>query len=259
MDKGRQRLEAARRHALHLMDELGRQELGASLQDRGWSFGFDRAKRRLGCCRGAAKLITLSAHLVTLNGLEHRDEQGVQVVADVIRHEIAHAIDFEQRRRSDHGAAWQAICRRVGAEPSRTYEGGSLTQVPGTYAARCPTCGAEQQYYRRPKRPKACGACCDAHNGGRYTEQFKMVLVERSTGRQVPYGAERRTSMRAGGREAASPAEAGYKYTATCPHCGWQTGYRRRLKRERACPKCCDRHAGGRFDERFVLDIEQNY
>lgn len=260
MSRADERLKEARKHALHLMEVLGRQELGAPLQDRGWTFHFDRAKRRLGVCRGARREISLSAHLVARNGLAHRDEQGVQVVDDVIRHEIAHAIDFERRGRSDHGRTWQAICRRVGAEPSRTYEGGSLDVVPGKYVARCPACGAEQPYYRRPKNPKACARCCDAHNGGRYAEAYRMVLTERSTGRRVRYGAERDgPRRRVGSAGAATPAEAGYKYTATCPACGWQTGYRRRIKRRRACPRCCDRHAGGRFDERFELDIEQNY
>lgn len=256
-----QRLDEARGRALHLMDELGRQELGTSLRERGWTFAFDRAKRRLGVCRGAKKEISLSAHLVALNGLEHRDEQGVPVIEDVIRHEIAHAIDFEQRGRSDHSEVWQAICQRVGAEPSRTYEGEGLDKVPGKYVARCPHCGAEHPYYRRPKRPKACAACCKAYNGGRYSEKYKLVLIDRATGQRVRYTDElrRRRGQLNASLKAVSPAEAGYKYTATCPACGWQTGYRRKLKRLHACPRCCDRHAGGRFDERFVLEIEQNY
>lgn len=255
-----ERLHEVRERAAHLMDVLARQELDASLQERGWTFAFDKAKRRLGACKGGTKQISLSAYFVALNGLEHRDEQGVQVVEDVIRHEIAHAIDFERRGRSDHSAAWKAICRRVGAEPSRTYEGEGIDQVPGKYVATCPGCGAEQQYYRRPKTPKACVACCDEHNAGRYSEQYKFVLTHRATGRRVRYGRELEKSANNQLRtKETTPKEAGYKYTATCPKCGWQTGYRRRLKHERACPRCCDRHAGARFDERFVLDIEQNY
>ena len=65
--------------ALRLFDELGREILGASLVKRGWTFGFDRARRRSGACRPATKRITLSAHLSrTLPEAE---------VEDTVRHE----------------------------------------------------------------------------------------------------------------------------------------------------------------------------
>ena len=49
--------------ALQLMDELGRELLGDPLTARGWTFGFDRARKRLGVCRIHEKRITLSTHL----------------------------------------------------------------------------------------------------------------------------------------------------------------------------------------------------
>ena len=65
--------------ALRLFDELGREVLGEPLRQRGWTFGFDRAKKRLGACRPATKQITLSALLSrTLPEAE---------VEDTVRHE----------------------------------------------------------------------------------------------------------------------------------------------------------------------------
>ena len=64
------------------MDELGQENLGASLQELGWAFRFDRAKRRLGACKGGkAKVISLSRYYV--------QEKGWEVMEDVARHEIA--------------------------------------------------------------------------------------------------------------------------------------------------------------------------
>jgi hypothetical protein len=81
--------------AEHLMRELGEQELGTPLQDLGWRFRYDNAKKRLGRCFYFKKLITLSTNLVLLN-----DSDNWQI-DDTIRHEIAHAIDFEERGTSD--------------------------------------------------------------------------------------------------------------------------------------------------------------
>lgn len=93
-------LHAAGRLARTLMDEHG-------LRD--WHFAWDRARRRFGSCGVTRRTITLSAHLVQLN-----DEPQVR---DTILHEIAHAL----APGDNHGAAWQAACRRIGAKPVRCY------------------------------------------------------------------------------------------------------------------------------------------
>ncbi|HEX7069968.1 MAG TPA: SprT-like domain-containing protein [Rhodothermales bacterium] len=166
------------------MQSLGEQELRRPLQHLGWRFEFDRARRRLGSCRWprrglGPKVITVSAPFTRLLGLDYRDAQGLQVIDDVIRHEIAHAIDFETRGRSDHGPAWKAICRRVGADPTRLYEDPLADMLlPGKYLLRCPGCGSEVTYYRRPSVPRACRECCRRHSGGRYDERFRLKLVQ---------------------------------------------------------------------------------
>ena len=216
--------------------------------------------------RAFVRRVTLSQHYAMLNGLEHRDESGLAIIEDVIRHEIAHAVDYEMRGRSVHDAPWKAICRRVGADPSRLYEGEKVSLAPGKYVATCSGCGVETDYYRRPKRARACRACCQTKSGGRFDARFKLTLRERRTGRRVAYIEEQHrkvnrqepasSSLPA---EPASPAERGYKYTGTCPECSWVRGYRRRLKRMHACPQCCRQHAGGQYHEDYRLRITQNY
>ena len=101
--------------ALRLMEDLGRDLLGEPLQARGWSFGYDRARRRLGACHPASRRITLSA--------ARADELAEAEVEDTIRHEIAHAIDWERRGTTNHDATWKAVARACGASPSRTFKG----------------------------------------------------------------------------------------------------------------------------------------
>ena len=164
------------------MHDLGRQHLGTSLAARGWAFQFDRAKRRLGSCQwkkdGTGKVITLSKHFSVLNGWS--------VMEDVARHEIAHALDYETRGRSDHGPAWRRWARLCGADPTRLYEGDDVVRVTESkYVGICPSCGKEHPYHRRLRRAHACADCCRRHAGGRYDARFRLRLVERASGREV--------------------------------------------------------------------------
>lgn len=262
------RLKETKVHALHLMDELGRKVLGKPLQELGWTFAFDNAKRRLGLCRyrpgkAGEKRISLSRHYVRLNGLQHVDENGLQVIEDVIRHEIAHAIDNEQRGASDHSATWKKVCRLVGADPTRLYEGKDTHRMPGKYESTCPKCGNKDNYYRRPKLDQYCKTC-NVRDGRRFDDAYRLELHVRATGELLLYGKERKKAalkqVKAQSKsKGPTPAEQGYKYTGTCSSCGYQRGFRRTVKRTYACRHCCAAYAGGKYDERFKLRIKQNY
>lgn len=214
--------------ALRLMDELGRELLGASLTARGWTFGFDRAKTRLGVCRIRDKRITLSSHL---SRTLPPDE-----VEDTVRHEIAHAIDAERRGRSCHDRTWKAVAHACGAKPERCYSGDLPDDPAAPYAATCPSCGATLDRYRQPATPLRCRSCARA---GR---PAYLRVVHRPSGRVIwPGGAE----------PGAYGGTAGVQ--ATCPRCGTVYRRTRRPKRATACAPCCRRYARGRFDDRFRL------
>lgn len=221
------------------MDELGRRHAGRSLQELGWTLKFDGAKRRLGICKWMRKgkqvrIISLSRHYAL--------EGGWDVMEDVVRHEIAHALDFETRGKSDHGPSWQRIARRVGADPTRLYDGNDLAGPPSKYVGVCPHCGSEQPFYRRVKRSYACPNCCRTHAGGAYSERFRLRMIERATGREI-------APLRARPK----------KYTAFCPSCGRKKHFARRPAYDYACKSCCDRFAGGEYDSRFDWIVRQNY
>jgi len=132
------KLEAARALAESLMARHGLQ---------GWSFAFDRARRRVGSCQPSRRRITLSAALTRLN-----DEA---VVTDTLLHEIAHALTPGD----GHGARWRAACRRLGARPERLADAAEVVLPPAPHALVCDRCGKRYPRYRRSRLRYACGRC----------------------------------------------------------------------------------------------------
>ncbi|GEM_PF-5892833 len=70
---------------------------------------FGGGKRRLGSCHPQRKIIRLSRHFLTLNPFS--------VTQDTINHELAHAIDYARRGKSNHDQHWQRIAIALGASP----------------------------------------------------------------------------------------------------------------------------------------------
>ena len=168
-------LETIAAQARELMAELGLRLRGQTLQATGWRFKFDHARTRLGCCtyapgrRGKAerKVISISKPFAVAYGWK--------VMEDVVRHEVAHAMDVDERSRTDHGDVWKAWAVRCGADPTRLYEGENI-RLPAKYVAVCPVCRDRSPYYRKPRRPGACAACCKRHNGGLYDPRFRLTF-----------------------------------------------------------------------------------
>lgn len=175
-------VEEIARRARRLMASLGIRLRGSALQDTGWTFGFDRARTRLGCCSwgpSGGKRISISRPFA--------EAYGWALMEDVVRHEIAHALDVDGRRRTDHGPRWKAWARRCGADPTRLYDGGEEVRLPPKYVAVCPACGDQSEYYRKPRHASACSDCCKRYNRGRYHPRFRLVFhpAEAVPGKQL--------------------------------------------------------------------------
>lgn len=219
--------DAVRALALDLMDRLGMQLLGTGLATRGWTFGFDRARRRLGACHVARRRITVSATLAAaLSAAE---------VEDTVRHEIAHAVDAERRGRTSHDATWRALAVACGARPERCFSRPLPADATAPYRGACPSCTATAAFYREPVHPPRCRACVRA---GRPA----FLAVTHTSGHVVWAG---------GAHAGVSGGRAGV--VGTCPACRATVRRARPPSRAVACAACCAAYAGGRYDARFRL------
>jgi len=82
-----------------------------------WHFAWDRATQRLGTCQAQKKRITLSRHFVA-SQLALPAEQQRHILSTIL-HEIAHALAWENQRRTGHGAAWKHYCQQLGIPDER--------------------------------------------------------------------------------------------------------------------------------------------
>lgn len=118
----------------------------------GWTFGFDRARRRAGCCRYYAKggVITLSVHYL------YRNAGKWEEITDTILHECAHALVGPDH---GHDAVWQAKCIEIGCKPVRCYDSEEVDMPKGNWQATCPGCRRTFHRHRRTRTKLHCRAC----------------------------------------------------------------------------------------------------
>lgn len=126
----------------------------------GWSFGFDRARRRAGQTNYTDRIITISAPLTEL-ATRHQ-------VTDTILHEIAHALVGEGH---GHDAVWRNAARRIGATPRRVVDR-DYPQIPGRWQAVCPA-GHVHTRHRKPRGRYSCGRCARG-----FSEEHSLTWVD---------------------------------------------------------------------------------
>jgi predicted SprT family Zn-dependent metalloprotease len=134
------------------------------LTKQGWRFGFDQAKRRLGCCNYSKKWIQLSMPLTKSNGYDQ--------VLDTVLHEISHAI---AGHKAGHGPVWKEIARKVGAKPERCFSAEEVNMPEGKFHYQCPACRRGISRHRRMESQVACKTCCEEHSGGSFDARFTMI------------------------------------------------------------------------------------
>lgn len=163
--------------ATALMQACGTRFLGQGLLSLGWTFGYDRAVKRLGKTtfrrgRGGVKQITISRSMASSNAWVD--------VKPVVLHEIAHALDFETRGTSDHGPVWKQWARRLDIPPQRLYTGDLQTRA-SKWVGVCPRCAREVPFFRKPRRTYACSPCCRTLTGGSFTPAAALIIQLRET------------------------------------------------------------------------------
>jgi hypothetical protein len=112
------------------LDEYG-------LTAAGWTFRWDRARRRAGQCRYGPREIGLSWPVFELES--NRDR-----ALDTILHEVAHVLAGPG---AGHGHRWKVAAITVGADP-RSCDS-QLQAAPGPWVADC-SCEHEHTRYKAP-------------------------------------------------------------------------------------------------------------
>jgi len=97
----------------------------------GWSFQFDHATRRAGCCHYDTRVISL-AQAYARSATEAD-------ITDTILHEIAHVLVGQAH---GHDAVWQAQARALGCSGRRCQTGSSLHRA--TSSCVCRAAGSAQ-------------------------------------------------------------------------------------------------------------------
>lgn len=128
------------------------------LDEQGWTFKFDNAKRRFGSCNYSKKVITLSKHLTLVNEINE--------VVNCILHEVAHAL----APNCGHNARWQRIAIEIGCDGARCYDSNHVNTPESKYIATCHGCNKVYKRHKLSKRSGSCGTCSGKH----YNENFKL-------------------------------------------------------------------------------------
>lgn len=129
----------------------------------GWTWKWDKATRRYGCCHHRQKLITISKTLASMNPWEE--------TKDTVLHEVAHAI---VGCRHGHDQTWKNACKMIGARPNQYYDSAKVAQPIPKYYAVCAYCGKVSYSQRMPRTRKySCGRCSHGRFNPDYILEFK--------------------------------------------------------------------------------------
>lgn len=118
------------------------------LLEMGWKFQWSKGKKQLGYCKYNSKK-TVKVISVSSFWLEHGDKE---LVIDTLLHEIAHALDVEERGYSAHDKNWRKWCKVTGAMPNRTKN--TVDIIPSKafkYTLKCPNHGTVGMLTRMQK------------------------------------------------------------------------------------------------------------
>lgn len=158
-----------------------------NLRELGWKISYSNSKKSAGYCKWEGqrvnllevryfnKQVQLSKYLLEQNLGEGKGAEW----EETIRHELAHAVDFELRQKSNHDKHWKAVAHAMLSTGERTFTKEQLADnKQSKYTLVCDVCGKETPKHRETKRSYACGKCCKEHNGGKFSVDFVMRLVQ---------------------------------------------------------------------------------
>ena len=137
-----------------------------------WTFKFgndremkDNQKFYFARCNYRYKQIILSRKLT-------KNETSLDRIKNTILHEIAHAIDFNNRgKKSNHDSKWQRIAKEIGCNAKECTPLSSVNMDNvAKWIAECRTC--HKKFYKniKPKNKLSCSKC----GGGKFNEDYLL-------------------------------------------------------------------------------------
>ncbi len=149
-----------------------------SAKQIGYRFEFNNRKKSFGTCYYTQKKISLSLPLCS----ENLDKIYTNI-QNTILHEIAHAFCFYIYGVSlgcGHGSNWKSIAKQIGCNGNRCFDGSKVNMPKSKYTLVCDTCGNQTPKHKLTSRINkfACGNCCNQHNNGKFTEKYKLRLLQ---------------------------------------------------------------------------------
>lgn len=109
----------------------------------GYHLIYSKTVHALGSCNWGNRVIKISS--------KYLETCSWAIIEDVVRHEIAHAIDAQRRGYSKHDYTWKRICLEVGADPTRTTAVPKDMKPQKKYIKSCVDCGDRGQVSRATK------------------------------------------------------------------------------------------------------------
>lgn len=170
---------------MQTIQEFAKQKMAEwGLTEKGWTFQWNNSRRSLGRCRfqryaqtsfihlprkPLIKQIIISRFLTNILGEEQQ--------RDTVLHEIAHALDFEQRGKSAHDDTWKWWAVKVGAKPNACCTldetGNKAVAAVSKYTLRCPN-GHDFARHRVFRKDASCPTC----NPHKFDERFRLTAIQ---------------------------------------------------------------------------------
>ncbi|CAG7579879.1 MAG: SprT-like protein [uncultured marine phage] len=134
-------LDEVRKEALSLLKKHGLNK---------WSFNWLVKRDVFAMCNYKKKTIYL-------NRSKTLHESNPKRITNSILHEIAHALDFINRGKSDHGPEWQKIAKSIGCNANKYGDESGLDKEKiYKWTGSCPDCDRKWYYNVKPKKPLRC-------------------------------------------------------------------------------------------------------
>jgi predicted SprT family Zn-dependent metalloprotease len=159
----------------------GRPAKTFNLKDLGWKIEYSNRKTAAGTCvwrwesdflgvkTPFDKKVQLSMHFLSQE-INLGEGKGAEW-EEVIRHELAHAVDVEMRGKSNHDRVWKAVAREMLSSGRRTFTRDELADnKKSKYTLSCPdeSCDYTRPSHKKRKANARSYPCCTTcYNSGK--------------------------------------------------------------------------------------------